>query len=328
MSPASTQSDRNTIQQLLRLAGAGGPAARTDLETAEYDWRVPCRFVPAELKKLGRFVQEVGERISQGLGALLRMPLKLDPAPMKQSYAGDLRSGFSETAGYSVPLALESGQACGLVCLPAATALSWVRRLLGASAAGADQGKQLSEVERGLLWDIAAVVADALSAASRPAGGPGFKHVERLFQAQPDLPGEDVSEYCQMSFRPETPADAPPLCVLVLSEVLAAVCAGQAGKRAERPAEDVRRDLLGHLENVAVVATVRLGSSQVPLRDLLSLEPGDVLVTTRRVDEPVELLVQRKVVLSGFPARSAGKYALKITAPGPTLARGRAGRPG
>jgi flagellar motor switch protein FliM len=183
---------------------------------------------------------------------------------------------------------------------------------LGTSGEGADADRQLSAVERGLLSDIVAAVANAVSAASRQAGGPGFRHSEGPPQGEPDLPGEDFSEYCELSVRPSGSADERLLSVVILSDVLAGVCQGPAARKAERRAEDVTRDLLAHVNSATVVATARLGRLELSMRDILSLEPGDVLLMQQRVDEPIDLLVEGAVLLSGFPAKSSGKYALKI----------------
>lgn len=312
MTSSSTQLERSVIEQLLRSTAEGGPSDRETVEAVEYDWRVPYRFVPAELKKLGEFAERVAQQISQGLGGLLRMELQLEAAPLKQSYAVELPKLLSEAKDYCIPLVVESGRPCGLILLPMATALSWVGRLLGTSGEDVDADRQLSAIERGLLSDIVAAVANAISAASQQADGPGFRHLEVLPQGKPDLPGEDFSEYCELSVRPSGSPDDRLVSVVILSDILAGICQDQTAKKAERRADDVRKDILAHLQNATVVATARLGRSDVSMRDILSLEPGDVLLMQGRVDEPIDLVVAGAILLSGFPAKSSGKYAVKI----------------
>ncbi len=45
----------------------------------------------------------------------------------------------------------------------------------------------------------------------------------------------------------------------------------------------------------------------------MSLGVGDILLLDKKTDEPVELVVEDRVLFRGRPARSGGKYAVVIT---------------
>ena len=45
----------------------------------------------------------------------------------------------------------------------------------------------------------------------------------------------------------------------------------------------------------------------------MDLQPDDILLLDKRVDQQTELIVGGRTVYYGYPAKSAGKYAVTIT---------------
>jgi flagellar motor switch protein FliN len=71
------------------------------------------------------------------------------------------------------------------------------------------------------------------------------------------------------------------------------------------------RDLLLEIE---LDATLRFGSRELALKDVLALGLGDVLELNRHVSEPVELVVGDRIVARGEVVIVSGNFALLITA--------------
>lgn len=58
---------------------------------------------------------------------------------------------------------------------------------------------------------------------------------------------------------------------------------------------------------------VRLGSADITVRDLLELEPGDIIQLGSDATMPLEVLVEGKPKFKGIPGLSKGNRAIKIT---------------
>jgi flagellar motor switch protein FliN/FliY len=71
-----------------------------------------------------------------------------------------------------------------------------------------------------------------------------------------------------------------------------------------------RLDLLLDIE---LEATLRFGSIEMPLREVLELGPGDVLSLDRHVQEPVELVVGDRIVARGEVVLIGGNFGLHVT---------------
>lgn len=65
--------------------------------------------------------------------------------------------------------------------------------------------------------------------------------------------------------------------------------------------------------DIRLRATARLGSVELPLGDVLSLGPGSIIDVGRLVDEPVDLLVNNKLIARGDVVVVDEKYGLRIT---------------
>jgi flagellar motor switch protein FliN/FliY len=77
------------------------------------------------------------------------------------------------------------------------------------------------------------------------------------------------------------------------------------------------------LMDVQLGLTLRFGSRQMLLREILDLNPGAVIELDRKVAEPVDLLLDGKLVARGEVVVINGDYGLRVTDVGP-LGPGRA----
>jgi flagellar motor switch protein FliN/FliY len=65
--------------------------------------------------------------------------------------------------------------------------------------------------------------------------------------------------------------------------------------------------------DVELVVSLRFGQRQLPLREVLELSSGSVIELDRQVEEPVELLLDGKVIARGEAVIVDGNYGLRVT---------------
>jgi flagellar motor switch protein FliN/FliY len=65
--------------------------------------------------------------------------------------------------------------------------------------------------------------------------------------------------------------------------------------------------------DVELNVSLRFGQRQMPLREVLELVSGSVIELDRQVDEPVELLLDGKVIARGEAVVVDGNYGLRVT---------------
>jgi len=70
---------------------------------------------------------------------------------------------------------------------------------------------------------------------------------------------------------------------------------------------------LDFLRDIELGVTLRFGKRHALLRDILEIVPGSVVELDQQVQEPVELLVGKKVIARGEVVVVGGNYGLRIT---------------
>jgi flagellar motor switch protein FliN/FliY len=65
--------------------------------------------------------------------------------------------------------------------------------------------------------------------------------------------------------------------------------------------------------DVKVNLTARLGTCELPMREIVDLAPGTVLQLDRQAKDPIELLVNNKVIAYGEVVVVDDKFGIKIT---------------
>lgn len=68
------------------------------------------------------------------------------------------------------------------------------------------------------------------------------------------------------------------------------------------------------VDDVLLGVEVMLGEASLPIREILSLKPGDVITTDQEIDAPIAVLVEGRPKLFGRAGISRGNRAVKITA--------------
>ena len=79
------------------------------------------------------------------------------------------------------------------------------------------------------------------------------------------------------------------------------------------PSSDMSIRNLEMIKDIRMEATARLGRVEMPIGEILSLGPGSVLEVGHLVDEPIELLINNKLVARGDVIVIDEKFGLRIT---------------
>jgi len=88
---------------------------------------------------------------------------------------------------------------------------------------------------------------------------------------------------------------------------------GKSGKRTERASNESLTKNLDMVLDIRLVATARLGHVEMPIHEILALGPGSIIEVGHLVDEPVELLVNDKLIARGDVVVVDEKFGLRIT---------------
>lgn len=147
-----------------------------------------------------------------------------------------------------------------------------------------------------------------------------FRKAATTVSAQLKAAGTDVQ--AQLAFGPAPAATSyvqanlgtQAFVEVVLNEALvASLRAAPAGVAVHPFANDPASSKLGMLMDVELVVTMRFGGRRMLLKDILDLCTGSVVELDQQVQEPVELLLDGKLIARGDVVVVDGNYGLRIT---------------
>jgi len=88
---------------------------------------------------------------------------------------------------------------------------------------------------------------------------------------------------------------------------------GSGASSASPPGPDEKEGKLDLLMDVELAMTLRFGARRLLLREILELSPGAVVELDRQVEEPVDLLLDGRLVARGEVVVIDGNYGLRVT---------------
>jgi flagellar motor switch protein FliM len=303
------------LQTLLNSTGGGDEVFGSGIEAADYDWTSPAYLTPKQIDRLKEFVTEAAKEVTNALKEFLRIDLSLTAGEPTHYFSQTLQAEEVEADLFSVALVDDKGTLLGFIALAGQSVNEWMAKLLGGSQIDLTDGTELSPVEQALLIDLFSVVNQSFWKAAPQAFRPKLTLEKSITQGKAPLDPEFLGTYCRMDLK-LAEGDAKPVASLVLaSDLIEAVATGkgQAELRQHRPGD--KAHILGHVDNIMLRAVVSLGTAQATMRDLISLQAGDVLVINKLVDEAVELQIAGETIFLGSAVQSEGRCAIQITTP-------------
>ena len=198
------------------------------------------------------------------------------------------------------------------------------------TAEGALRGKCFLELYESQVAELGSKIL------SRPSEPFTDEHADALAgvfsKAMPGLAASLANEYGEISFTVDRIADLAfggmlmvplaasmagnsniPVLIYFDPKLLEALSSkrGGDGKRSESLATDSAN--LKLVMDVELVVSLRFGQRQLPLREVLELANGSVIELDRQIDDPVELLLDGKVIARGEAVIVDGNYGLRVT---------------
>jgi len=304
------------VRQLLAAVGSR-PDDEAQPEVTEYNWHQPHRFAGAERKKIEEFTKRVSKLVAKKFGALCHRNIRVKAESISEHFADELMDSAFGTEHNDYYLACRAGQQepTAFIWVPIKTSLTWVTRLLGDSEAEPDLGRGLSQLEEALLLDLTKIIAEALSAV---LGTSCLEPANAMACGYIPLELQGPEEFCKITFK-FTEADSADVeagteaYAVILCDELEPVVGKYGGSIGEFGSDALANAILQHLEQSRVCLDARLASVALAFEQIMDLGVGDILMLDRRIEEPIEIVLDGRTVLRGRPARAGGKYAVVIT---------------
>jgi flagellar motor switch protein FliM len=308
---------RSSIRQLLAAVGSAGVRDEAGVEATPYNWRSPRCFTEEQYNGLAAVMSQVAAVLGTKLTHHFSKEVTVAPSSITQHFG----AGLDELGIYGRRHTLVFGptkdKPCGFLSLTTETALRWVRLLLGDSEPDEDPNRPLSSLEESLLGDLAVEVTNTFLSPLR--SHQNLSPADRLAAGSPSIRFEPTQEICTLLFT-VTNSDAKEgesddMLFVAPCSILAPLVGKSRHAVQQISAEELSRILMEHIQQIPIMVTVRLASTRLGFGELLELGRDDILLLDRSLDEPIELLLDDRVIFRGRAARSGGQRAVLVTEP-------------
>ncbi|MHC4591415.1 MAG: flagellar motor switch protein FliM [Planctomycetota bacterium] len=282
-----------------------------------YDFQQPSRFNKSQLDALRKINDSLAQSAAEHVSRLLRSSLKTQLVSMDQmkwehllEEAGEAVVGFVFSLD---PLGYQ-----GVLTLDRQFAAACLDRMTGGQGEVPDVPTDFTVLDVRALARFVAGFLDPLSELWHDVGD---------FQV---VPGPFVQELQSLDLLPPE-EDLFQLCFLVQGTVASGQVALSVPFRAVRslPPQSEEQDhpvavseeaaeagLRATLKRAPVEITVLLGSAEIKVAKLVSIEPDDVILLDTRIGDPLDVKVNDKVKFQAYPGVSKGKLAAKLIVEG------------
>jgi flagellar motor switch protein FliM len=304
---------REKIQQLLATVGSEPNEDKAQIEAVEYDWQQPHYFNSEQLSKLDEFTKEAAKEMAEKFAKFCNNDFDVAIISTTEHFAAELRSQDQGRQAYYLTFGSNPDRQYGLICIPAQTAFIWATQLLGDSESNEDSQRELSQLEESLLLDISSALIEAFFSHGENCD---VKAGQSLDKKSLPLELQDTDALCKIAFQvrktdQENGSDA---YILILCSELEPFV-GKTSKAADTTsAADSSKAILEHIQPIQVSIRALLASTVLTFEQVVNLRPGDILLLDKRIDEPLELLIDGRTVFRGWPAKSDGRHAVVIAA--------------
>jgi flagellar motor switch protein FliM len=317
MSSVSTDNlSREKIQRLLAAIGSGTTEGTAQIEAAEYNWHRSCYFGSDQVRKIDDFARKAATAMAKKFTDLCHSDFNVAITSITQHFAAELfKNGDEDNSNiYYLPFGPDKEPPCCLISMPSQTAIIWATQLLGGGESEENSNRDLSQLEKSLLLDIACALVEVIS---KSHDSLSFQPAQSIVRGELPFELHGTEEFCKISFSVNS-ADSKTSSqahILMPCGKLEPVVGKSGQADGKFSSEDVSKAILAHLQEMPVSVTAQLAAAELTFEELMGLQVNDILLLDKMINEPTELIVEGRTLFRGWAAKSNGKYAVVITQP-------------
>ena len=280
-----------------------------------YDFRRPDKLNKDHLRTLQQINETFARLVSSGLSAYLRTPVQIDLVALEQVPYEDYLRGINHSVFTIMSLPPLSGQA--VLEMEFGLVFTMIDRMLGGPGKAINR-TNLTDIERPLLRQTIERMFAALKTAWEGIAliNPTVEGTESSAQFVQIAPPTDVAVTILFEVRMGGSRHAMSLCIpyQVLKGITGKLCAQKwfsGATRTSTPA--MRAQISERLQNTDLGVSVALGGSVLSLGRFVALKPGDTLLLSQPIAEPLVLSIAGVPKFVGRPATQGKKIVFAVT---------------
>jgi len=302
------------IKQLLAAVGSAPEQGNSQIEATEHNWSEPHYFNSEQLEKISSFTESLAATVAKKFTDFCRGKFEVTIVSTKQYFANDIIKQYSdgEQKFFYLPFDNDKGNRLGILGMTEKTAIEWTKLLLGDTESKENTEKELSQLEKSLLLDLASAVVRAFYQSHSSFN---LSPANNLVSNQWPLELNGAEQLSQITFnvKQSDAKDGTEAFFLIPCSSLDAVSGRAKATVTGLSQENISRMIQEHFEQTSVCVTAQLGLTELSFEEMMNLQVDDILLLDKKVTDFVELIVNERTVCYGWPVQSGGRYAVAIS---------------
>ena len=278
------------------------------------NWYVPHRLSRDSRELLMLFSVKLAAFIEKSLHTLAAMTFDVRAEGVYEHCARQLYTEAvqQQIKAYYMPVSQAGKGVTGFVRFPVETASLLVGCMLRDPESQVGENGRMTSLGESILLDAAATLVGSIANGFKEQGTASVEKTDRVVYADWPVRFCDLEDMCEFRFEAVSESAKMTMSLFVLDEVIAEMAQLEGPfKQANEKNQDGAR-VIKRMHEAPMQMTALLSSALMTLRDILSLEEGDVVILDRKITEPMDVLVNGQACFCGWPATSAGRLALQV----------------
>jgi flagellar motor switch protein FliM len=304
--------NQEEIDAMVRVARGGAPDEASANNVTPWDVRQAGQIGREQMRSISLLHEGFARNLTHSLGAYLRIGFEAKLVSAEHVVYRDFLAGIPE-ATYLASCHLAPVGANALLHLDLAVAFPLVDVLLGGEGKVVVPTREITEIEEQILETVMRILCRELQTAWQALALEfQFDQRQQPEPAQRLMATEDKT--LSLSFEITVAENRGTLSVVVPAVVsnalLRKLSCGWARTRPTRSESETR--LRARLLDCPFQMELGIAGVRVPLRELLGLSPGKLLVLQHRTEEPALLLVGEETMFTAVVAKRGSRRAAQI----------------
>ncbi len=309
------------IDQLLNNIKTGGEKTTVrepERDAVPYDFRLPNRISKNQLRTIRSFHENFAEGLSSFLMTKLQSIININVVSVDQIYYSEYVLSVSNPACLFT-FDIRGTDIKGILELSPELAIILVDKFLGGNGKGTKHSKVITPIEQKVLYIFVEKVMQELKKAWHVIGNYDFA-VERF---------ESDIDFAQITSQSESVLIVSFEVNIAESPCLMNVCfatyafdsiltkLSSQNFTAIRPLKysgtTAKNIIAEQLKDAEVVVKAEFGSANISVEEMMNLEIGDIILTTKKIGEEIIVKYDNRVLFCGQPGIVNGHKAIKVT---------------
>ena len=300
-----------------KVSETAADSRKAGKEAITFDFRLPHRLSKAQLRTFQAIHEDFGEAFGAYLASRLQTNVTITVSSVDQLFYSEYIPSIANPSSLYVFRMLESDALAVLEVCPSLL-LAIVEHLMGGVAEGEKNSRPITKIEQSIVKGIVLRALEDVQRAWKTVSPLTFA-LER-YEIEADFvqiaPTSEIVMVVAFEVILGAQKHTMNLCfpTFALEGVLASLTSKHANAVGRKEGVSTwHSPLLHHLGATRVEAVAVLGETALTLRELLTLEPGDIVRTNIPVTGEVQVRIEGKTRVLGRAGVSKGKMAVRVS---------------